>query len=357
MRLRSNVAATTAVLGLAVVLTACSSSSTTAGSGTSAGSSTSAGSATSGGSASSAGSSATAGGKYKIALIPGVANDAYYGSVACGVKSVAEAAGSSVDVQAPKSFSPTDQIPILTAVIATKPDVIIIAPTDSKALFTPLKQAVDAGIKVVLVDTTLADPSIAVAQVSSDNIAAGKVAAETLAGLLKGQKGSVVTVNLTAGVTTTDDREKGFADGLKATADLSYIGQQFSKNSVQTATSIVSATLAAHPDLVGVFSTAAFNTEGAVAALKSSNKAATVKIVGFDANPSGIKQIQDGSVAAQVVLKPYDEGRAAAQQALNALDGKPVVKVTSTGADVATKDNLQSAEIQKYLYSFTCPTT
>lgn len=342
MRLRSNVAATAAVLGLAAVLTACSSSSTASTNSPASGSSTSA---------------SAAAGKYKIALVPGVANDAYYGSVACGVKSVAEKAGASVDVQAPKSFSPTDQIPILTAVIATKPDVIIIAPTDSKALFTPLKQAVDAGIKVVLVDTTLADPSIAVAQVSSDNIAAGKVAAETLAKLLAGQKGSVVTVNLTAGVTTTDDREKGFAEGIKATAGLSYLGQQFSKNSVQTATSIVSATLAAHPDLIGVFSTAAFNTEGAVAALKSSNKASTVKIVGFDANPSGIKQIQDGSVAAQVVLKPYDEGRAAAQQALNVLQGKTVTKVTSTGADVATKDNLQSAEIQKYLYSFTCPSS
>src|SRR6188768_4184479 len=62
---------------------------------------------------------------FKIALIPGVANDAYYGSVACGVQAAAKASNSTVDVQAPKSFSPTDQIPILQAVIAKKPDVII----------------------------------------------------------------------------------------------------------------------------------------------------------------------------------------------------------------------------------------
>ncbi|MER7281598.1 ABC transporter substrate-binding protein [Dactylosporangium sp. NPDC000244] len=293
-------------------------------------------------------------GAFKIALIPGVANDAYYGSVACGVQAAAKATGSTVDVQAPKTFSPTDQIPILQAVIAKKPDVIIIAPTDSKALYAPLKQATTQGIKVVLVDTTLEDPSIAEAEVSSDNIEAGKTAAAKLIELLGGKSGSVLTVNLSAGVTTTDDRFKGFAEGLKATPALKDLGQQYSNNSVQTASSIVSSTVAAHPDLVGIFSTAAFNTEGAVAALRA-RKDNNVTIVGFDANPPGVKQIQDGEVAAQVVLKPYDEGVSAGEQAINALTGKPVTKKISTGAVVATKDNLNSPEVQKYLYSFTCP--
>jgi ribose transport system substrate-binding protein len=292
---------------------------------------------------------------FKIAFIPGVANDAYYGSVACGIQAVAKGTKSNVDVQAPKSFSPTDQIPILQAVIAKKPDVIIIAPTDSKALYAPLKQAVSQGIKVVLVDTTLDNPSLAEAQVSSDNIAAGKVAAETLVQLLNGSKGSVLTVNMSAGVSTTDDRAKGFFEGLKSASALTDLGQQYSNNSVQTAASIVSSTLAAHSDLVGIFSTAAFNTEGAVSALKSANIKDKVTIVGFNANPPGVKQIQDGEVAAQVVLKPYDEGRSAAEQAVNALTGKPVTKVISTGAVVATKANLSTPEVQKYLYSFTCP--
>ncbi|MET7401556.1 ABC transporter substrate-binding protein [Dactylosporangium sp. NPDC005572] len=293
-------------------------------------------------------------GGFKIALIPGVANDAYYGSVACGVQAAAKATNSTVEVQAPKSFSPTDQIPILQAVIAKKPDVIIIAPTDSKALYAPLKQATAQGIKVVLVDTTLEDPSIAEAEVSSDNIEAGKTAAAKLVELLDGKSGSVLTVNLSAGVTTTDDRFKGFAEGLKAAPTLKDLGQQYSNNSVQTASSIVSSTVAAHPDLVGIFSTAAFNTEGAVAALRAI-KDNNVTIVGFDANPPGVKQIQDGEVAAQVVLKPYDEGVAAGEQAINALTGKPVTKKISTGAVVATKDNLNTPEVQKYLYSFTCP--
>ncbi|GAA5145764.1 ABC transporter substrate-binding protein [Microbacterium pseudoresistens] len=295
------------------------------------------------------------GGSYSIALIPGVANDAYYGSVACGVQAVADKNGATVDVQAPNSFSPTDQIPILQSVIATRPDAIIIAPTDSKALYAPLREAVDAGIKVILVDTTLDDPSIAESQVSSDNEEAGKVAADTLAEALGGESGSVLTVNLTAGVTTTDAREEGFADAVSAIDGIDYLGQQYSNNSVQTAESIVSAAIAANPDLVGIFSTAAFNTEGAVAALKSAAVQDKVKVVGFNANPPGIDQIRNGDVFAQVVLKPYDEGVQAAEQAFNALNGDKVEEVITTGAVVATADNLDDPEIQKYLYSFDCP--
>lgn len=145
--------------------------------------------------------------EYKLAFIPGVGGDAYYGSVQCGIEAAAKARGAIVDTQAPKSFDPAAQIPILEAMIAKKPDAIVIAPTDSKALFSPLKKAADQGIKVVLVDTTLEDPSIAVSEVSSDNVEAGRVAAAELLKVLGDKKGSVLTVNLSPGVTTTDDRE------------------------------------------------------------------------------------------------------------------------------------------------------
>lgn len=290
----------------------------------------------------------------KLAFIPGVGGDAYYGSVQCGIEAAAKTRGATVETQAPKSFDPAAQIPILETMIAKKPNAIVIAPTDSKALFAPLKKASDQGIKVVLVDTTLEDPSIAVSEVSSDNVEAGRVAGAELVKLLGDKKGSVLTVNLSPGVTTTDDREKGFSETVKK-AGQNYLPQQFSNNSVQKADQIVSATLLSNPDLVGVFSTAAFNTEGAVAALRAAGRSKDVKVVGFNANPPGIDQLKKGQVYAQVVLKPYDEGKFAGEQALNALEGKAVEKKILTSSVVATKDNLTSPEVSKYLYSFTCP--
>lgn len=65
----------------------------------------------------------------------------------------------------------------LEAVIASGPDAILIAPTDVDALQTPLQTAVDAGIVVVLVDTTLSDPSLAVSQIASDCTSSGSTPA------------------------------------------------------------------------------------------------------------------------------------------------------------------------------------
>lgn len=292
----------------------------------------------------------------RLALIVGVANDAYYGSVQCGVERAAAMAGATVETQAPNTWGPADQIPILEAVIGTSPDAIIIAPTDNKALFQPLKRATEQGIKVVLVDTGLQDTSIVESSVTSDNVAAGRVAGVELLNLLgENPQGTVMTVGITAGVSTTDDREAGFAEAMNSAAGINYLGHQFTNNSVQKADEIVSAALIANPDLVGIFSTAAFNTEGAVSALRAAGKLDQVKIVGFNANPPGVEQLERQQVAAQVVLKPYDSGFFAGQAALNALNGLPTAEQVLTGSTVATAANLGDPAVANYLYSFDCP--
>lgn len=292
----------------------------------------------------------------RIALIVGVANDAYYGSVQCGVERAADMAGATVETQAPNTWGPADQIPILEAVIGTSPDAIVIAPTDDKALFQPLQRATEEGIKVVLVDTGLQDTSIVESSVTSDNVAAGRVAGQELLNLLgDNPEGSVMTVGITAGVSTTDDREAGFAEVMNGADGINYLGHQYTNNSVQKADEIVSAALIANPDLVGIFSTAAFNTEGAVSALRAAGKLNDVKIVGFNANPPGVEQLEREQVAAQVVLKPYDSGFFAGQAALNALNGLPTAEQVLTGSTVATADNLEDPAVANYLYSFDCP--
>jgi ribose transport system substrate-binding protein len=245
---------------------------------------------------------------------------------------------------------------VLKSAIAAKPQMIIIAPTDPQALYAPLKQATEQGIKVVLVDTTLADPSIAEAQVTSNNTLAGQDAATAMIDAVGAStKGSVLTVNLTAGVTTTDARADGFEQGIKADSNLSYVGDDYTNNSVQTASSDVTSTLAAHSDLAGIFSTALFNTQGAVAALKSAHAQNRVKIVGFDGTPTGVAALKSGEVVAQIILEPYQEGLDAGQQAINALEGKPVIKKILTGSEIVTLANLNTPAVQKYLYSYTCP--
>jgi ribose transport system substrate-binding protein len=290
---------------------------------------------------------------YKISLIVGLKGDDFYGSLACGAKSAARGLGTDINVQGPSKWDAPEQISVLNSVIASRPDAILIAPVDDTALQAPLEQAAAQNIKIVLVDTTLKDPSIAAAQVTSDDELAGRDAAAEVA-KETGGKGSVVTINTQPGVSTVEARVRGFEAGIKASGGLNYLGQQYSGDDAAKASGVVTSSLSAHPDLSGVFATNTLTGQGAATGIKDAHKAGQIKLVGFDANPSGVQALQDGSAQAQVVLKPLDIGTQGVQQAVNALSGKPVQKLVHTGALMATKDSLTTPDVQKYLYHSNC---
>jgi ribose transport system substrate-binding protein len=309
------------------------------------------GSDDSGGSSSGSGASTSSAKKaYKITLIAGVKGDEFYLTMNCGAQEAAKAAGATLDFQGPDQFDAAQQTPIVNAVAAKKPDAVLIAPTDTKALYAPIKQLAANGTKIVLVDTTLDDPSMAVSQISSDNEKGGEAAAEELTKLIGG-KGKVMVVNVKPGISTTDARGKGFETGAKA-AGLDFIGQQYDDDDPAKAASIVTATLAKHPDLAGIFAANLFSAEGAASGLKQAGKLGKVKIVGFDAGPKQVEDLKSGLVQALIAQRPADIGKQGVEQALAALQGKPTTPKIGTDFAVITKDNL--AENQDALYKSSC---
>jgi ribose transport system substrate-binding protein len=297
------------------------------------------------------GSSSSGSSGYKMTLIAGVKGDEFYETMDCGAQAAARADNVNLDFQGPDQFDPSLQTPIVDAVAAQKPDAVLIAPTDSKAMYAPIKQLAATGSKVVLVDTTLDNPSVAVSQISSDNFEGGKVAAQTL-GKLIGGKGKVMIVNVKPGVSTTDARARGFEQEVKTQPGVQYLGQQYDNDDPAQAASIVSATLAKNPDLKGIFAANVFSGEGAATALTQAGKLGKVKIVGFDASPKQVQDLKQGLVQALVAQEPATIGKDGVQQALDALKGKPTTKKIGTGFKVITRDNL--ARSQSSLYKATC---
>jgi ribose transport system substrate-binding protein len=270
------------------------------------------------GSSSSSSSSGGGGGK-KLTLVAGVKGDEFYITMNCGAQAEAKKLGVSLDFQGPDQFDPTLQTPIVNAVAAKKPDALLIAPTDSKAMYAPIKQVASAGSKVVLVDTTLDQADFAVSQIASDNEAGGRAAAQGLAKLIGG-KGKVFVVNVKPGISTTDLRAKGFEEEAKKLG-LDYVGVDYSQDQPDKAAAIVKAQLAKNPDLKGIFATNLFSAEGSASGLKEAGKQGAVKIVSFDAGPKQVKDLQDGILQALVAQKPGDIGAQGVQQAVAALKG------------------------------------
>jgi ribose transport system substrate-binding protein len=302
-------------------------------------------------SSSSSSSGGSGGGKhYNMALVAGVKGDEFYITMNCGAQAEAKKLGVSLTFSGPDQFDPSLQTPVLNAVTARSPNAILIAPTDVQAMQAPIDQAAQSS-KIVLVDTTLKDPSIAQSQVHSDNTKGGVIAGQTLLKLI-GNKGKVFVMNVKPGISTTDQRQQGFEQAVKGTSGVSYIGAQYDQDDPAKAASIVSAELQRNPDLAGIFATNLFSAEGAATALQQAGKLGKVKIVGFDAGPKQVTDLSKGLVQALVAQQPATIGQDGVQQAYNALTGKPVTKVINTGYNVITKKNL--SQMQSALYKANC---
>jgi ribose transport system substrate-binding protein len=292
--------------------------------------------------------------QYKLTLIQGVKGDQFYVTMQCGAQAAAQAAGATLDVAAPDEFDASLQTPVVNAVVAKKPDAILVAPTDTKAMIPSLTVAKQAGIKLVFVDTTTENGAeLAESEIASDNEEGGREAARTLA-KLTGEKGSVLVINVKPGISTTDARAKGFEEELKNYPNMKSVGVEYSNDKPEIAAAKATAALAAHPDLVGIFGTNLFSAEGAATGLRSAGASEKVKIVGFDAGPKQVEDLEQGIVQALIAQKPADIGKAGVEQAIAALKGEPVQKKIGTGFVVVTKENMNNPDVKPFLYKSSC---
>ena len=292
--------------------------------------------------ASSVAAPAKASKDYKLSFVQGVAGDEFYISMQCGIQAEAAKLGVSVRTQGPQKFDPTLQRPIVDSVVASKPDAILIAPTDVSAMQGPLQAAAQAGINVVLVDTTVKDPWFATSQIASDNVGGGKAAFEAIKQLAP-EGGKVMIMSVDPGISTTDARAKGFEDAVKADSKFKYLGIQYSHNDPATASNLISSALQKDPDIVGVFAANLFSAEGTATGVRQAGKQNQVKIVGFDAGPNQVKALKAGTVQALVAQQPAAIGQYGVDAAVAKLEGQAPPAKVQTGFTVITRDNVDGA--------------
>ena len=303
------------------------------------------------GSGSSASASGGSGGQ-KLTFIQGVAGDEFYVTMQCGIEAEAKKVGAEVNTQGPAKFDPTLQKPIVDSVVASKPDALLIAPTDVTAMQAPLNAAAQAGIKVVLVDTTVDDPSFAVSQISSDNEGGGAAAFKAIQDLHP-DGGKILVMSTDPGISTVDARVKGFETAAAADSKFDYLGVQYSHNDTATAARLITAALAKDPDIIGVFATNTFSAAGTATGVRQADKQDTVSVVGFDAGPDQVGQLKDGTVQALIAQDPYQIGVDGVDQAIASLTGGEITPTIQTGFHIITKDNVDGDGAQ-YLYKSSC---
>ena len=277
-------------------------------------------------------------GDYKIALITMDSVDQHWVSLKEGAEEEAKADGVTVDFMAPDVKDDAKQIECINNAVAGGYDAILVAANSEDAVSGALQEAVDAGIKIVYVDSPANVE--AEATFSTDNKAAGKTAGEEMIKALedKGIKdGSIGIVNINTSTNSTIQREEGFREALEGT-DYELLETQYCEGDAAKAQTIAENYIT--EGVVGIFGANEGAATGTGNAIKASGSDEIVG-VGFDKSDAILNLIDDGYLLCTMAQNPDQMGKLGVQACIKALNGEDLGgEVTDTGVSVLTKEAL-----------------
>ena len=277
-------------------------------------------------------------GDYKIALITMDSVDQHWVSLKEGAEEEAKAEGVTVDFMAPDVKDDAKQIECINNAVAGGYDAILVAANSEDAVSGALQEAVDAGIKIVYVDSPANVE--AEATFSTDNKAAGKTAGEEMIKALedKGIKdGSIGIVNINTSTNSTIQREEGFREALEGT-DYELLETQYCEGDAAKAQTIAENYIT--EGVVGIFGANEGAATGTGNAIKASGSDEIVG-VGFDKSDTLKGLIEDGYLVCTMAQNPDQMGKLGVQACIKALNGEDLGgEVTDTGVSVLTKEAL-----------------
>lgn len=277
-------------------------------------------------------------GDYKIALITMDSVDQHWVSLKEGAEEEAKADGVTVDFMAPDVKDDAKQIECINNAVAGGYDAILVAANSEDAVSGALQEAVDAGIKIVYVDSPANVE--AEATFSTDNKAAGKTAGEEMIKALedKGIKdGNIGIVNINTSTNSTIQREEGFREALEGT-DYELLETQYCEGDAAKAQTIAENYIT--EGVVGIFGANEGAATGTGNAIKASGSDEIVG-VGFDKSDTLKGLIEDGYLVCTMAQNPDQMGKLGVQACIKALNGEDLGgEVTDTGVSVLTKEAL-----------------
>ena len=292
---------------------------------------------------------------FRIAVIPQGSTYDFWKSIHAGAVKASRdlaAAGTPVDVIWKGPLREDDreqQIQVVEGFITQRVDGIVIAPFDRNALARPVDEAASAGIPVVVIDTGVESPA-PISLVASDNHHGGEIAADEMARLLH-EKGKVILLRFQQGVASTEAREAGFEERMRAAHRGVEIvsSNQHAGATRDTAKTAAENLLNRYADVDGIFTPNESSTVGTLLALEDAGRAGKIRFIGFDTSPDFVPAMRAGKMDGIIVQNPFAMGELGVKTMVGHLKGEKVEKRIDTGVTLITPANVDAPASQKLL--------
>lgn len=263
-------------------------------------------------------------------------NNPFYEIIDNEIRSIVEARGDMLITRDP-ALDVSKQIEQVKEMIDRKVDGLFINPVDWKMISPALKEAYEAGIPIIVVDSDVFDSELVNCTVVSDNYEAGVQCAEHL--LKHHEKGNILVLTHSA-AKSGFDRIEGFKDTIKGHEEFVILGEEDCLGQLELAMPVTERLLKEYPKTDVIMCLNDLAAMGTMAALKDAGLERSITVYGVDGSPDGKSMVEAGFMEATAAQFPRRIGREAAEALYQILNGEPVEATIRIKTELIDKENL-----------------
>ncbi len=281
-------------------------------------------------------------GAYKLAFFTKNRTNPAYVGARLGADRVAARLGCDVSHHVPvKPDDVEEQRALLEAVLAERPDAILLVPTHGTALNDILRRIQAEGIPLLC---AVSRPEVVVPTsfVSSNDRALARAIGEYLFDRLP-DGGEVVTLEGHPNAMTTAPRTAGFGDAAAARPGIRIVASRAGDFQFDAGKAAMAALLATHPRIDGVLAANDFSALGAIEAMRESRR--KNPIVGINATPEGVRAIKAGDLLASASFDAMKMACLATEAAVRVLQGETVPAEIMLPVEVVDSSNFAAWDL------------
>jgi len=223
-------------------------------------------------------------------------------------------------------------------VITRKVDAIILSTHDEAAAAPLVKQAVDAGIAVIIVNSDIANfPTPIHGVVGYSQRKGTKKIGDYFLEKLGGKEAKIGIIEGLPGYHSTE-RVGGFRDAVEGKPGIDIKASVPGGWNVEGGNTAGMDLLQANPDVDVLFAANDYMIMGAAQAAKALGRKLT--LLGNDGDTAALEQIAEGQITATVNTTPFVMGQVALAVTMDALNGKFTGGFVETPTTIVDKDNV-----------------
>lgn len=230
---------------------------------------------------------------------------------------------------------------------------IVLSAIDYEKNAPAVQKAIDKGIKVITVDSDV-DADGKELFIGTDNVSAGKKAAEQAIELCKNEKSvNIGIVNYGENTENGKQRLKGFTDYIDKVKNAKVVASVNVESNAESATSGAKQLIEENKGINVLIGFNEWSTLGVGYAIKELNLKDEVFGIGFDSNVNCVGMLETGEIDTLIVQNPFSMGYLSVSKAAEfLLDNVKTDGVIETDTYVVNRKNMFSPDIQKILFSF-----